>query len=40
MGLTLDLVSGAALPLGARHPWYVFIEIADSDPLPPCRAQS
>ncbi|SEF86358.1 FAD-binding oxidoreductase [Bosea lathyri] len=35
MGLTLDLVPGTTLPLGARHPWYCFIEIADSDPLAP-----
>jgi FAD/FMN-containing dehydrogenase len=35
MGLTLDLVPGTTLPLGARHPWYGFIEIADSDPLAP-----
>jgi FAD/FMN-containing dehydrogenase len=35
MGLTLDLVAGTALPLGARHPWYVFIELADSDPEAP-----
>lgn len=31
MGLTLDLVAGTSMPLGQRHPWYVFIEIADSD---------
>ncbi|MCV9940483.1 FAD-binding oxidoreductase [Boseaceae bacterium BT-24-1] len=32
MGLTLDLVPGTALPLERRHSWYVFIELADSDP--------
>lgn len=32
MGLTLDLVPGSALPLERRHRWYVFIELADSDP--------
>lgn len=30
IGLTLDLLGGAALPFHDRHPWYVFIEIADS----------
>lgn len=32
MGLTLDLVPGNAFPLERRHSWYVFIELADSDP--------
>ncbi|WP_164547570.1 MULTISPECIES: FAD-binding oxidoreductase [unclassified Bosea (in: a-proteobacteria)] len=32
MGLTLDLMPGTALPLERRHRWYVFIELADSDP--------
>jgi FAD/FMN-containing dehydrogenase len=32
MGLTLDLVPGAILPLERRHRWYVFIELGDSDP--------
>jgi len=32
MGLTLDLVPGTSLPLERRHRWYVFIELADSDP--------
>ncbi|WID94841.1 FAD-binding oxidoreductase [Bosea vestrisii] len=32
MGLTLDLVPGTSLPLERRHSWYVFIELADSDP--------
>ncbi|SFI83735.1 FAD/FMN-containing dehydrogenase [Bosea sp. OK403] len=32
MGLTLDLLGAAALPFHDRHPWYVFIEIADSAP--------
>lgn len=32
MGLTLDGVPGTALPLERRHSWYVFIELADSDP--------
>lgn len=32
MGLTLDLVQATALPLAGRHPWYVFIELTDSDP--------
>lgn len=31
MGLTLALVPTTSLPLGNRHPWYGFIEIADSD---------
>ena len=31
MGLTLALVPTTTLPLGDRHPWYGFIEIADSD---------
>ena len=32
MGLTLATVPGTTLPLGGRHPWYVFVELADSDP--------
>lgn len=32
MGLTLDGVPGTAFPLERRHSWYVFIELADSDP--------
>jgi len=32
MSLTLDLVPGTVLPLEARHAWYVFIELGDSDP--------
>jgi len=32
MGLTLDLVPGTAIPLERQHSWYVFIELADSDP--------
>lgn len=32
MGLTLEFAPGTALPLEARHSWYVFIELADSDP--------
>lgn len=32
MGLTLDGVPDTALPLERRHCWYVFIELADSDP--------
>ncbi|MCP4563386.1 MAG: FAD-binding oxidoreductase [Bosea sp.] len=35
MGLTLDLVPGTILPLEARHAWYVFIELGDSDPNGP-----
>ncbi|MGX1790758.1 FAD-binding oxidoreductase [Bosea sp. NPDC055332] len=32
MGLTLDFVPGTVLPLERRHGWYVFVELADSDP--------
>jgi FAD/FMN-containing dehydrogenase len=31
MGLTLEFVPATSLPLDNRHPWYGFIEIADSD---------
>jgi len=32
MGLILDQGLAAGLPLGGRRPWYLFVELGDSDP--------